>query len=264
MAHQAKFRRSFEHFKCLEDELTAWAKKGAETFPYKPSHDGEKYLLTYVGTNFPAERLSILVGDFAQNLRARLDHLAYELAVANRGTLTDKQEAGSEFPIFWKGTRIPPDMRVKKIGCICKCGQTFIEREQPYKAGLHYRGEMLWKIHELSIIDKHRLLHPVIARPVPSYIGGENVTVLDWQDLGGDIPEEGAPVASFRVVRTNPDLPMHMKVNIGRVIAFADGPMSGEIVLRALRLAGQYVEEKLIAVLEPHLGPKPHPALPAP
>jgi hypothetical protein len=262
MPYQAKFGRAFEHFQRLENELTGWVNTGAETFPFEPHGEGDKYTLTYTGPNFPAERFSLLVGDFAQNLRASLDHLAYELALAHSGMLTPKQAEGSEFPVYWIGTQIPPEARRKKIGCVCPCGQTFIESAQPYHAGPLYRDEMLWKIHELSRIDKHRLLHPVITRPVPGNIAGKNVTVLDWQDLGGDVLEKGTPVAAFRAVRTDPNRPMHMEVNIGSVIAFADGPMSGEIVLRALRLAGQYVEDELIVVLEPHLGPLPHPAPP--
>src|SRR5262249_31230433 len=77
----------------------------------------------------------------------------------------------SAFPIFnngphYRGRGGPPASR--KIRGISREGQAIIERLQPYHRRKNPRLKALWRLEELSNIDKHRLIHTTGAMGVRS------------------------------------------------------------------------------------------------
>ena len=113
--------------------------------------------------------LALISGDVIHNLRSTLDHLIWQLVVANGGQPNDK----TAFPIW------PSEARYKAGGPgyakgVSEAALTVLDGLKPYKGG----NPALWRLHKLDIIDKHRLLLAVAARQ-------EHVTV-DFGLLAGE------------------------------------------------------------------------------
>jgi len=93
--------------------------------------------------------------------------LAYTLAEKYSGIpLPDHIAKDSEFPIIGDARnegiagvekRYANDL-LKKIGGIDPLAQAIIKQTQPYQRGNKFASHPLWMLHELSNIDKHRLL----------------------------------------------------------------------------------------------------------
>lgn len=97
----------------------------------------------------PIEIVSI-VGDALHNLRSGLDYLAYQL-VSTAGSTPDYKSA---FPIANSATAYMTRRFREKIECMRQDAINAIDAVKPYKGG----NDVLWRLHELESIDKHRLL----------------------------------------------------------------------------------------------------------
>jgi hypothetical protein len=91
-----------------------------------------------------------MLGDVIHNLRSTLDHLAFALVSAAGGT-PDKYISFPIFDSLKAYTDLAPG-RLKGVNPYCL--QT-IDNMQPYSHGW---GHWAWQLHQLDIIDKHRLL----------------------------------------------------------------------------------------------------------
>ena len=92
----------------------------------------------------------LIVGDILHNLRSALDHLACHLVTIGGGKVTGQ----TCFPIA-KGTSEYMSSKFRgKIEGARKEAIEAIDSFQPYKGG----NFLLWELHELNKLDKHRLL----------------------------------------------------------------------------------------------------------
>jgi hypothetical protein len=102
------------------------------------------------------DSIALITGDAAHNLRSALDHLAWAAVPAqDRGTRTC-------FPI-WGKTAVPGPGEWREQVCRQLKGAPAglidaVAKLEPWEMG---REWLLWAIHELDRIDKHRLLLPV-------------------------------------------------------------------------------------------------------
>jgi hypothetical protein len=114
-------------------------------------------------------------GDVVQNLRTALDHLANHL-VAVAGNAPTRR---TEFPIA-KDTDTYEIEKTRKVKGMRPEAIKAIDRLKPYKNG----NDLLWKIHELNNIDKHRMLLTV-----------DNDCIMqdDWLPDGGYAVRAGNP-----------------------------------------------------------------------
>lgn len=150
---RGKIRRAKEHIENLKTELRAFRNRGAYV---QVGHDepetGDRVVRLRVGEEFPPQ-ISLVLGDAIHNLRSSLDYLAYQLCIASRGTPDDN----TGFPIWHRPPAVPdvkaevtrkiPRANTKVIGCI--------KTLEPYKGG---KGDIVWRLHRLDIMDKHKLL----------------------------------------------------------------------------------------------------------
>jgi hypothetical protein len=93
--------------------------------------------------------LSLLAGDVVHNLRSALDHLIYQLVIANRG----KPNTRTAFPM-WPTRAVYMDQRPGPAKGISQKASDILDGLKPYRRG----NPSLWRLHRLDIIDKHRLL----------------------------------------------------------------------------------------------------------
>jgi hypothetical protein len=92
-------------------------------------------------------------GDVVHNLSGALDHLAYQLTIANRPRTTDKEFRQVYFPICKdKATYEKSRERYKKF--FGAKAVEILDSLKPYKGG----NEPLWRLHSLNNVSKHRLL----------------------------------------------------------------------------------------------------------
>ncbi len=180
-----KLARAEEHLDALEAEMGRYL-------------DGDVYILVrdekcdrtvwhlWIKEEPPA-RFSILLGDCIHNLRSALDHIAWQLVLAN-GAAPDEDTA---FPIW---DREPRDgvFAPKAIRGMSKDALTLIESVQPYQAGDRASEHVLCFIRGLSNTDKHRTLNLTAAS-----LKGINVRILFGPDERV-LHESSVPAGIFR------------------------------------------------------------------
>lgn len=218
-----------------------------------PNGDGNRFLIEpdpEVGDDVVRLRLedfepmlwAVLIGDCIHNLRSSLDHLAYQLALAEAGPLPPDVERSSEFPIFddpddFKRVRSKgalkgepnPGSGFHKIRGMHSDAQDLIEGLQPYHGGDRKR---LWMLQQLSIMDKHRvtLLADLGAagwgfNPIPASPGERMSFQVNYiQGVVPDALEHGAIVARVSIdpippsTEVNYDLAAQLQISFKRPV----------------------------------------------
>ena len=107
------------------------------------------YYVSKVDDLSPA--MTAVIGDVIQNLRSALDHIAYKLFLQNGGNKNEAKHV--YFPIFENEEKHRSGVAQKTKGISAEA-MKIIDSIKPYKEG----NRILWLIHELNNIDKHRLL----------------------------------------------------------------------------------------------------------
>lgn len=159
----AKIARAGQHFVELERQIGTFLDPKNNAYPVttQVESDGSKHTFRLAHPKrAPVEDWGLLVGDIVHNLRASLDHIAWQLALKKSCT----PSFGTEYPVF----KSRDDYFAKnrrggpwKIRCIDAAAQTVIEKTQPYNAP-NPALSGLWVVHTLDITDKHQII-PVLA-----------------------------------------------------------------------------------------------------
>lgn len=152
--------------------------------------------------------LSLIMGDCVQNLRAALDHLAWQLVLATGNTPTDN----TKFPILDSGLTASGNPRRPGVsGGVNPKALAVIERSQPFKRTDGPKNHPLSILRDLSNIDKHRTVLFVGAFYSSfTWLGGR---IVHYEGKPGETPDyrptaypkqpkplrENAKVASFYV-----------------------------------------------------------------
>jgi hypothetical protein len=143
-----KVERANHHIADLNTAIDVFLKSG----PYKTTgeidHQGRP---TYRVSNVqPVDpMIPAIAGDAIQNLRTSLDYLACALWL--------RTNAGSTCKVYFPITETAARYRSEGLGKIKGMGKDAIDAIsaiEPYGGG---KGDALWRLHCLSIIDKHRL-----------------------------------------------------------------------------------------------------------
>ena len=142
------------------ENLRATLEQFIATNPYRTitKHDPETgYVTHYLERADPIPATcSVLVGDALNNLRSALDHLAQQFYLVGSGATTESFKIS--YPIFEDVTSYNEGAGGKVIG-MRQEAIDFISATKPYHGG----NDLLWQIHKLNIIDKHRTLLTVIG-----------------------------------------------------------------------------------------------------
>jgi len=127
--------------------------------------------------------IAAICGDALQNLRTALDHLASQLvSTAGGGERSDS----AAFPIGASAKKYKA-MVARKVEGMGQRAKNAIDAVEPYEGG---KGDVLWRLHALNNIDKHRLLLTVASTYdfhsiTPS--GREHFRTI-WHGSHGDEP----------------------------------------------------------------------------
>ena len=160
----AKARRAEAHLMHLRSVIDDWLAKQPFAFAVKeprPSGRVGKPLfeIDVVVTELvptPIE-ISVILGDVLTNLRAALDHIAWQLACRDLGSEpTGKGATAIAFPIAADQEDFA---KCRETKLLSDSSKKFLERHQPYAAG----RRDLSIVREFSNVDKHRYVHSALA-----------------------------------------------------------------------------------------------------
>jgi hypothetical protein len=146
----SKIQRAKKHIEELISALEAFwdSEPNSVRFEDEPTTGRRTYYLDRV-TDVPLE-IPVIIGDVLHNLRSALDHLAYQLPVIPSQT----GPRWTQFPIVESAAKyMASDVR-RKVQVFRPDVVKTLDVVKPYKGG----NELLWRLHSLNTIDKHRLL----------------------------------------------------------------------------------------------------------
>ena len=147
---QAKISRAKEHLALISAEVREYLAAKPYEIAMKRDPDSRR-MIYFMSTVRPTPpRIPAVVGDVIHNLRSALDHLAYQLV--------------------WTALGKPPGSHV--YFPIADSRDLYLEQRRKQLKGAHpeaiaavdaltpYRGanDLLWKLHKLNNVDKHRVL----------------------------------------------------------------------------------------------------------
>ncbi len=149
-------RQHFENLKALCDRFVIDDPNGPPGgLSFEQDNDAGRFTMrVLIPTDFPTE-LGYLAAETLFHVRAALDNLAWQLVLANGGT----PGSHTEFPIFRDKDEFKKRAPRKMRG-MSPTARAAIQRFQPFIEWPEHPGHTtLWKLHELNLIDKHRLPH---------------------------------------------------------------------------------------------------------
>jgi len=139
----------------------------------------ERFLST--DSEQPPPHLGVIVGDFLHNLSCVLDHLVWQLVLLNGKTPT----RANQFPITRSPERFE-EIAEDRLRGVAGEHRQLIEGFQPYLVeGGNPSEHHLAVLHELSNIDKHRFVHPVVV------VGDANTRRVTFTELGATMEALG-------------------------------------------------------------------------
>lgn len=210
---RAKVARATEHLGILESEVEAHLGSDPIRVENRDERDDQgRRLIRWVAipTTAPPLRLGLIVGDWANNLRAALDYTVYELVRRETG---EDDPRRTQFPIVVESGQYADQTRSRLRGAPAWSLPVF-EGLQPFNDGADARDHPLAILADISNRDKHRLLHTaamqiagsqarlsgtsLIAvhglRQNPGTIEGERVILEALLETDGDAFEIGMDV----------------------------------------------------------------------
>jgi hypothetical protein len=275
--HELKLRRARQHLDELAKFIGQFVSQQSRRFHLESDLDGSGYMLVRASADPPpADPFSLLIGECLHNLRSGLDNLAYALARAHTNPLADDLAESSEFPIFGDEDRMgragtgsiafhrsdrrgqpAPGSGLYKIRGMDPRAQIGIEGLQPYRLGAGFRQHELWILHDLDRINKHRLLHTVVAHNdgvVLHEDTSSNVRILAGQArVYACVVETDTVIARIPpVVPIDSDYEIYLDVRPMLNVALGDQLPGLEFVPidRLLRRVWDFVHAEVVAPLE--------------
>lgn len=264
-SHRLKFYRAQHHFEQLHAKLTAWTDGHPYATRVEP-HDEkpDEFVLKATAEPIPEEELTPLIGDVIQNLRSSLDHLVFALSEKNFGPLCQKQAKFVQFPLLWNDhgqPRTAAESFKKRppssLQFVSEAARAEIERLQPYNVerdsgGTHdHTDSFLWKLHELSNLDKHQTI-PLVGF-VPNNI--EIRSAFDGHVIliANAMVKVDTPIARVRIPPDSRYRDVKVDLAATMEIGFANYPAAGDRVLGLLDDILRFVAHGVIAPLEQFL-----------
>jgi hypothetical protein len=250
LPHERRLDWALHHLERFKAERAAWRKESPHRFWTELDADtGKKVIWAQVITPPPAS-LSLIAGDCIHNLRAALDNLAFELALAyTKGPLPTNIEGRSAFPIFKEKN---PSKLDDMLGGVDPLAKAEIEGLQPYKRGDWFYRDPLWQLNQLEVIEKHRLPHTATLNNLsalsffePDGIGVDEVkSLFSFFDSSAPIAEYPAFDSTGAEVRVNFTAAFDVCFSKGAPVG-----LLGESIPRTLESFHRYIVNKVLPPL---------------
>ena len=261
---EAKLRRAEQHL----HKLDSLVERFVECKPYRLAFQSRKAQRHLPPPDIPhfdlivrnvqpvPDEIGLVFGDFLTNLRASLDHLAWNLVLASGG----KPNERTAFPIKIKepcasgsGEVVP----LKVSGDVSPEAMALIERAQPYKRiqGEEPAVHPLWMLDRLVGIDKHRHLPfcMIGLSAITSFHprGGVERVGTTWADIDPPRRLHDEAIVCTLAIDDPDEMDMDLEIAVDVALAEQRPGIEGEPIRR---LAEKLLEEtrRVLDSLSPH------------
>jgi len=149
-----KIQRAKRHISELDVEIKAFLSTLPRPYIAEARRDLQTREVIYYAPATvpePPPKIGLIAGDAIQNTKSALDHLAYQLFLV--GSPNNVPGRHIYFPIAESSAKYHADSPGKVKG-MRQDAISVINALKPYKGG----NDLLWTLHRLSNIDKHRML----------------------------------------------------------------------------------------------------------
>ena len=213
---QLKLDRARRHIEELADAINSYHAKDPYVACLERGDAEREYVLRSYFAHEPPEELSVIIGDYLQNMRMSLEHVVWALAKQELG----RNPGHTAFPIC--KTREDFEGRSKRdLKHVPETARLVIGPLQPYRTGGgDPEGEPLWQLNEYANIDRHRQISVIYSDSdtiekasvgrrlengtfVP--FGPDDDVITDFRLVGGALVH-GGELMSFKLKREIPDL----------------------------------------------------------
>ncbi len=227
-----KLRRARKHLEDLERLMGSFIE--AETKRVAVEHDPQTgarlWVLHQPGKPDPA--WGTIIGDVLYNLRSALDHLAWQLVLAN-GKNPNTMDAG--FPIF-ESVESYATKGLAQVRGMSERVRTEMEAAQPYhRPSTTWRTDDLLLLNRLNNVYKHRHFKLTLLQVT----GGGGWGLPDGMQFGVPADMEGRAVFA---VWPHPKPEVQVNYTPDLDIVFADSPWGDERVIETLTRLANTVE----------------------
>jgi len=231
-----KITRANQHVNALDREVGIFFEAYAGSQVINHRFDGTWHIVSInpmVEGSMPL-LCSVICGDAMHNLRSALDHLVWQLVLAEG----NKPDRWNNFPIytdpddFDRFVRSPkdPERRPSPLHGITPDGEAWalIEGEQPYDSR-ELSERYLAILAKLSNVDKHRTLHANWFYPsedsIRAAVGwNRSARLLEYRRIPGPVPRKcETEILRLRFSAAGPDPQVHVKGKIALQPTFGDG-----------------------------------------
>lgn len=213
--------RAETHLETFRKEAATFSERDPAPFGFRPedtprSDKSVEYVLYAVVREQLLSDLAPIVGDVIHNIRSALEHFAWEI------TPRRARSRRTQFPIFTDEcefkVRSPPMLKGIK-----GYERTFIEGMQPYVASNPPRLDPLAILSELSNLDKHRLLVPIIAAVDRTDVWAATSNAdITWHFIEVGPVEHDAKIVAFTATPQDPSKEMQVHTQSGLEIRLRD------------------------------------------
>ncbi len=180
---------------------------------YEPGQPYIQYDFEIASVREPPETLGLIVGDVLTNLRAALDHIAWQLAILNLGREPTSEEAlDIHFPIAMSYRKFKTARIVRK-GYLTHAQQLVIRRHQPYRLKRYTPHlQALAVLNQLVNADKHRITHGVVVTAHESGVRfeAEHGEIMGEKTVISGPLDAGKPLGSVVLNPTGPNPSVHI------------------------------------------------------
>ena len=153
----AKIERVDEHINNLDNEIKTFI--GTFQIVSEPNDDATESIIRIVGSE-PPLHLAVITGEIIHQLRSSLDHLVWQLVIANKNTPTRQHQ----FPICDTHEEFKKSCKRGNIKGISTSASSIIESRQPYSKSKDVNKNFLHILREIDNSDKHRLLTFLVTK----------------------------------------------------------------------------------------------------
>lgn len=250
---QLKLDRAYEHTDTLNHAVEGFLRRHPHEVVVELKTETREYIGWMKVRETPPRRWSIIAGDAIHNMRSALDHLVYQLALAN-----GKSTSGLSYPVLTEDPCSPEaSKRSRDIwGTLTERihpdDLAIIERTQPYNRPDSSDRDPLLMLSRLSNWDKHRQLHLAASVMTRSEFGFEAVRDVELgdADFGHYGPFKHGTIVAVcpcRFTGTNPQVDVNGQLSYG--VAFAEGGpdgVEGREIIQVLTRLTNFVHDILL------------------
>jgi len=162
---KTKIERALVHIGELKSECSRFVESSPYLVQVRRAPLTRRPIYYVASVQHTPHQIALIAGDVLQNLRSALDHLAYQLVVVGKNSPGPFSHV--YFPIADNAEKYLAE-RNRKVAGMREYAIAAIDAVKPYQGG----NDLLWRLHRLNNIDKHRLLIAVGSAYRSVNVGG--------------------------------------------------------------------------------------------